>query len=427
MWEAIARTAERIERGWSRAGYRGEPFPELAEEAVAELLADRALAMDGILSSLASSASWSEQLDPHTQFGEPAVTVYKTERWNLDVYFWLHPVTALHDHRFRGAFGVVEGLTLNSTYQFEAREDSPRGVEVGRLALEVSELLHPGAVRRILPGRGFIHQVVHLARPTVSIALRTAREPDLPLQREYFRPGLSVPALQNLSPSQRRKLDLIGTLLSLRHPEAEALTARMLSAEEEACAFWMLYRLFPAGGLKLDAALRVLDRADSRLGRFREELTACLSAVAESGPHWSAARQEPHRLLLALATSIPDAEEISRRVEEYSRGEAASAAIPRWLAEMKKEADGAALRSSLGKRAEPLGRLDLGPRPLLLLRGILEGEDRTGILRRARNQFPEDRPEDLERSLDELDDSIGRLPMLRPFLTRWKQRSAVSD
>ena len=111
MWEAISKTAERIERGWSRAGYRHDAFPELAEAAVEELLVDRALAMDGILSSLASSASWSEQLDPHTQFGEPAITVHKTERWNLDVYFWLHPLTALHDPRFRGAFGVVEGLT----------------------------------------------------------------------------------------------------------------------------------------------------------------------------------------------------------------------------------------------------------------------------------------------------------------------------
>ena len=157
MWETIAKTAERIESAWSQIGYALDAFPDLAHRALEELLGDGKLGIDGILASLASKPDWSDQLDPHTNFGEPAVTVHKTERWNIDVYFWLHPVTALHDHRFRGAFGVVEGLTLNSTYDFNASELSPRGVETGRLERRGSELLHPGSVRRILPGREVIH------------------------------------------------------------------------------------------------------------------------------------------------------------------------------------------------------------------------------------------------------------------------------
>ena len=185
----------------------------------------------------------------------------------------------------------------------------------------------------------------------------------------------------------------------------------------------MLYRLFHAAGMKLDAVLRVLDRSDSTIGRFREELTGCLNAVGESSPYWNAAQKEPHRLLVALATSIRDADEISQRVEEYSNGETAGTAIPKWLAEMKKEEEAVGWLTKLPKRVGPLGRVDLSPRSTLLLRGILDGEDRAGIVRRARGEFPEDRPEDLERTLDELGDSIDRLPMLRPFLTRWKRGS----
>jgi hypothetical protein len=422
MWEAIEQTAARIEREWSRAGYRREVFPELAASEVATLLAGDALDLDGILASLAGAAQWCEPLDPYTQFGEPAVTLYKTERWNLDVYFWLHPLTALHDHRFCGAFGVVEGLTLNSTYAFEPREPMPRGVEHGSLVRLGCELLRPGSVRRILPGRAFIHQVLHLTRPSVSVALRTTREPDLPFQREYLWPGLSVPGLQHLSHSQRRKLELIGTLVALRRADATALIARMLDGEDEMCAFWMLYRLFHAAGLRPEALVPVLDASQATIGRHREALLRSLAGTAEAAPYWNAAREEPQRLLVALATSLEDADEILRLVEEYGAGEAPAAAIPKWLAGMRREELSQRALASLGRHAAPLARLDLSPRSLLLLRGILEREDRDAVLRRARSEDADAAPGALERELEELEQRIARVPLLRPFVERWKQR-----
>lgn len=421
MWDAIAKAADRIERVWSQTGYGREAFPELAGREVEALLGDGALGVDAILATLASTPRWSEQLDPYTQFGEPAITVYKTERWNLDVYFWLHPVTALHDHRFCGAFGVVEGLTLNSTYAFHAREPAPDGVEAGRLVRERSELLRAGAVRRILPGRGFIHQVVHVARPTVSVALRTLREPDLPFQREYFWPGLSVPSLQYLSHPQRRKLDLIGTLVSLRQEKAAELIARMVALEDETCAFWMLYRLFHASGMRAGAVTQVLDASASPLGRLRRELLDALGSVAESALYWNLARQEPHRLLVALALSVQDPDEIARLVEEYSGGTAAETVILEWLAGMKKEEETLGWLANVGKRVGPMARLDLGPRSSLLLRSIVAGRDRDEILRRSRSAPSEAESASLAHEIDALVDRLGGMPLLRPFAARWKR------
>jgi hypothetical protein len=350
MWQAVEKLAERFERAWSQTGYALDALPELAEREVEDLLGDRELTTDAILDALAASADWSEQLDPYTHFGEPAVTVHKTERWVLDVYLWLHPVTALHDHRFRGAFGVVGGLTQNSTYHFTPRAPRPDGIEVGRLTRRQTELLRPGSVRRILPGSGFIHQVVHIARPTVSVALRTAREPDLPSQREYFAPGLAVPSLPYLSHPQRRKLELIGTLVALGGPRLEERLGELVSREDETCAFWMLYRMFHASGYRVDLAQRVLERAGSPVAHLCDEILTCLRAVAEASRWWGVARAEPQRLLVALATTIDDAGEIAQRIEEYG-GAPAAGLLAEWLAAMKRGEDGAAMRATLGKRA----------------------------------------------------------------------------
>jgi len=367
MWQAIAKLAERFERSWSRAGYSLDQFPDLAYREVEELLSDRPLRGDEVIESLATHGEWSEQLDPYTHFGEPAVTVHKTDRWNLDVYFWLHPITAIHDHRFRGAFGVVDGLTLNSTYHFAAHASCPSGIEVGGLERRQSELLRPGSVRRILPGGSFIHQVVHIARPTVSVALRTARESDLPCQREYFWPGLSVLSLPYLSHPQRRKLDLVGTLVALGGPRVEERVAQMLDREDETCAFWMMYRSFHAGGYGLELAARVLERTQSPIAKIRDELIRCLGAVAESSRFWSLARHEPHRLLVALATSIDDPDEIAQRIEEYSDGGAAESRVVEWLAQMKREEAARIQRAGFAQRVSPFARLRDHPhlRPLV--------------------------------------------------------------
>ena len=252
------------------------------------------------------------------------------------------------------------------------------------------------------------------------------REPDLPFQREYFWPGFSVPSRPHLSHSQRRKLDLIGTLVSLRHARAEDLIVQMLDAEDETCGFWMLSRLFQAAGNRADAVTRVLDRTRSPIARHREELTHCLKSLAEASSYWNLARKEPHRLLVALTTSLRDADEIEQRVSEYSGEEAAEEVILGWLAGMKEEEQGAGRLASLEKRVSPMARLDLCSRSSFLLRGILAAEDRSSILRRARSELSEELPEVLERQLDELSDRIDHMPMLRPFLARWQRRAQSS-
>ena len=97
--------------------------------------------------------------------------------------------------------------------------------------------------------------------------------------------------------------------------------------------------------------------------------------------------------------------------------------ILEWLAGMKQEEEAAHQLGNLERRVGPMARLELNPRTRLLLRGILAGEGRAETLRCARSEFPGDEPGRLEREIDELGERIGRMPLLRPFLTRWRQRA----
>jgi len=109
--------------------------------------------------------------------------------------------------------------------------------------------------------------------------------------------------------------------------------------------------MFHAAGYQHELALRVLDRARSPLARLRDELASCLRTVAESSRWWSCAREEPHRLLVALATTTDDAGEIAGRIEDYAGGARTSNLVAEWLAGMKRGEEAGAARALLGRRA----------------------------------------------------------------------------
>ena len=123
-------------------------------------------------------------------FGQPPVVAYAHEEIFVQVLFWMDGTTAIHDHGFAGAFGVLQGSSLHVAYDFDVAErlDDDR-VRVGDLRPLHAEVLLPGSVRRIEPGSDFIHALFHLEMPTVSVVVRNRRSKRD--QFDYRFPGLA--------------------------------------------------------------------------------------------------------------------------------------------------------------------------------------------------------------------------------------------
>jgi hypothetical protein len=88
------------------------------------------------------------QKDVNSNFGDPAITLYSSPKFYIDIYFWFEGTTALHQHAFCGAFQVLHGSSIHSWYEFDRTQVVNRFVELGTMSLKICELLETGRYRK---------------------------------------------------------------------------------------------------------------------------------------------------------------------------------------------------------------------------------------------------------------------------------------
>jgi hypothetical protein len=187
-WRAIG---DEVTAAWERRGRTVESFAEIAEQVLAAHPAPDGSVAGPALAWLASSAL-PDQHDPVGGFGQPALTVYRGDGFIVSLLFWVHESVTIHDHRFTGAFSIVDGASLHSRYEFEPRCRHHADFESGVLTPVDVEVLRRGTVRAIVAGPKLIHSNFHFAAkgPGLSIVVRTVGQP-LATQRFYSRSGLA--------------------------------------------------------------------------------------------------------------------------------------------------------------------------------------------------------------------------------------------
>jgi hypothetical protein len=174
---------------WDAGGRDPADFPETAATVLAECTPPTDLAVASL--SWLAEAALPHQHDLGSGFGQPAVTVYRADDFIVYLLFWFDESTLIHDHRFSGAFTILEGKSLQNVYRFESPEQLAPEIQGGVLRCTKVEILSAGDVRLIPSGPALIHSNVHFGSPpTLSLVARTlvsARDP----QRSYAQSGLA--------------------------------------------------------------------------------------------------------------------------------------------------------------------------------------------------------------------------------------------
>jgi hypothetical protein len=201
-WSSIG---ERIARRWDVSGRHEESFPEVAAEVLAGSPAPLERLAAPSLGWLAD-AELPQQHNLGTGFGQPAVTVFRDEGFIVYLLFWFDETITIHDHRFSGAFSVIEGRSLQNVYEFEEGAPLWPGIREGALRCTKVETLGPGDVRLIPPGTGLIHSNFHFGypSPTVSLVARTLVKGEA--QQHFYSKGGLAFADQGPSPETVKRL-----------------------------------------------------------------------------------------------------------------------------------------------------------------------------------------------------------------------------
>lgn len=100
-------------------------------------------------------------------------TIVRNPKFFIEVYSWLDH-TETHDHNFCGAFKQLYGESWQYLYQFDKSQDVNADIELGNVGLVSSSMIKAGDCFEIKLGDKFIHQVLHLSKPTITICVRTA-------------------------------------------------------------------------------------------------------------------------------------------------------------------------------------------------------------------------------------------------------------
>lgn len=365
----FASLGERVERAYRAAGHDETRFAAialacLAESGILERTSDTA-----VLEAVLGARALPRQDNLHIDFGQPPVVVFSAPGFYIEVLHWMDGTTNIHQHAFDGAFGVLSGSSLHSTYRFD--EEARYGARLlrGRLSKTSAELLRRGDCRPIVSGGGFVHSLFHLDRPSVSVVVRTDRAPDAGPQYTYETPGLAHDPFFDTELGQRQR-QAIRALAAIGHPGLPSL-ARDACAEADPLSFVRL--AFEIAGLPGGLSLLpdVLGAARPRHGAL---VDAVLSAAKDRARRArilalrGKLRSADLRFFLALLLHAEDAAEMLDLVRARHPGEDGRDRLIDWLSEATGAPDpesprGAVFEAPIDGPLADLARAMLGGAP----------------------------------------------------------------
>ena len=184
--------ASELNAAWTTQGREERAFPALAQAALERFAPASTLTPDDLFRWLVETDQLPQQFDPHSSFGNLAVTVATREDFHVDALVWIDATTSIHQHGFSGAFHVLHGSSLHTLWSFkETRHWSDR-LKAGQLTVRSTEWLKTGSTpTHHPPGAEMIHSLFHLEAPSLTIVVRTPSSADLSPPLSYERSGLA--------------------------------------------------------------------------------------------------------------------------------------------------------------------------------------------------------------------------------------------
>jgi len=265
----VVELGQSLEREWERRHFAPEGFAALASTALAESAVLSRLSLEAI----AEWALFAPEIPDQKlrDFGQPPINLYAGRGFFIEALIWLDSPTAIHQHGFAGAFGVLEGSSFHSEYSFELSRRINNELLIGEVHHRSSEVLRRGDVRPIEEGSGFIHSLVHLEPPSVSIVVRTPRTSAAGPQYIYALPGLATDPFYKPEPLQTQ-LELLRAVLVTDPQRFESLATRLVRTRD----LWAAYRIADLASTSADEALfdrlaAVLSEREPDLGRALRE------------------------------------------------------------------------------------------------------------------------------------------------------------
>jgi len=360
---------------WRGADLDARAFPDIATGALKDRPPSAHVDPMEVIRWVHEAPVLTPQRDLAAKFGQPPITVFHCEAFHIDVLFWVDGTTAIHQHAFSGAFHVMQGSSLECTFQFEPRRRYSELLMTGDLTLRGVALREKGDASPILAGTEFVHSLFHLDRPSVSVVVRTPSDAHAGPQYTYSRAGVAFDPFAR-SDALDRRLQTLDLLRKVDSPEFEPLAVASIRRADAFLAFRLLTDL----SNRVEPHEKYLDLLHS-VKPDHAALVDALLVHAELGrrerhiiSRRQLARLPEHRFFLALLLNLQDRASIFDLLRRKLPAREPAQAIAGWLADFQKLDDINAWVSGVAKKAPtPILDVPMDETSLRVARDLLEG------------------------------------------------------
>ncbi len=336
-----------VEDRWKQENYDDKAFPEIAAEALSETNPSKCVDPWEIIRWVNTTSQLPAQQDVPGAFGNPPITLFSGSRFYIDVYYWVDGTTTIHQHGFCGAFQVLLGSSIHGHYRFTTTREINQNFIVGNLSLESVELLERGAVKRILAGDQYIHSLFHLDRPSATICVRTYQTYKGVPQWNYYKPSFADNPFFK-EPTTIKRVQSASLLLTIAHPDADAMIGELLARSDFQTAFSILdlarthllgNRLekefgISAGEQRFQTLMEIARRRHGEL----VDLIQPVFEEAERQHNLIQRRAQitsnEHRFFLALLLNIPDRQKVLDLVKQRFPEQDPVATVTDWVEDL---------------------------------------------------------------------------------------------
>src|ERR1051325_11217103 len=226
--EVVQEVGLAIEGAWRAVDYDAARFPDIAGRALTDASLPRRLTPDEIVRWALGPVVLPQQRDLKANFGQPPLTLFHGRRFFIDALHWIDGTTTIHQHSFSGAFQVLAGSSIETQYAFTPSRPFNAHFVIGRLDVTSTRLHRAGDVTPIRSGpNGLLHSLFHLDRPSITIVVRTLKDPGSEPQLAYTRSGIGVDPFFS-EDAFDRTIQLVRHPCSIAHPELEPLVGDLI-------------------------------------------------------------------------------------------------------------------------------------------------------------------------------------------------------
>jgi hypothetical protein len=421
--EVFQQLGKSVEALWRDKHYNEDTFADICAEALRDADLPAKVSAWEIVNWALGETNLPLQRDLPAKFGDPPITLYNSPRFHIDIYFWLDGTTEIHQHGFCGAFQVLLGSSIHSSYDFDLQERINTFIELGGIDLAKVELLQVGDIRKILAGREFIHALFHLDHPSATIVIRTHSSPLHLPQFSYRKPTLAIDPFFE-EPNTLKKLQTISMLVRTKHPRTDEMIGELLAASDFQTSYFILSTLKRHLGISRIDQLFNLETTEDSFENFLRQVQKKHGATAgslsdifseqnrldEIVRRRSFVAESEHRFFLALLLNVPDRVNILSLVKSRFPEAEPIDKILDWTLEL---AETKVLGLNL---PNALGLEDFGDHDLFVLENLLNDRSEEEIGKAVEETYPADIAAGLRSSLPRRMEKLRASILLRPLL-----------